>query len=154
MSVVNKTAAFCFTIQEPHRATITLSCDGDIGNEVFVCDLSNDNVNCFFLLLQDIDPPIILGCPDDIVRTANPSGECVRVFWMVPVAIDVVSGIPLVVNNFDPGFCFGIGVTTVVYTFSDASGNEASCQFNVRIGQGGKFICFKQVAMPPIVREF
>ncbi|XP_071840115.1 uncharacterized protein [Apostichopus japonicus] len=102
-------------------------------------DAAGNQATCLFNVVVDvidIDPPIILGCPDDIVRTANPSGECVRVFWMVPVAIDVVSGIPLVVNNFDPGFCFGIGVTTVVYTFSDASGNEASCQFSVRIGQG------------------
>ena len=65
----------------------------------------------------------------------------VSVFWEQPVisgemerptSCQVLHQPP----NRNPGNFFGIGVETVTYSFSDASGNKANCSFTVDITEG------------------
>lgn len=79
-------------------------------------------------------PPSFTLCPEDIVVNV-PADACnIPIFWDMPEAIDSCGqgGISLS-GDFAPGDTFGIGTTTVTYEASDASGNIATCSFNIEL---------------------
>ncbi len=81
----------------------------------------------------DTTPPTILGCPDDIVERL-PSGNFIQVDWEEPTATDASGVANLEFQNFFPGTYFEVGrPQEVIYTFADASGNEATCRFQVSV---------------------
>jgi hypothetical protein len=81
--------------------------------------------------LKDEQPPVILGCPNDI--TAQPDPNChACIFWTPPTATDNCSGVT-VSSSHQPGFAFPEGVTTVTYTFTDACGNSNYCTFKITV---------------------
>lgn len=80
----------------------------------------------------------MFNCPNAITDQAGPDSSCTRVFWNEPFALDDVSGLAMATQNFAPGDCFSVGVSIVMYTFTDASGNSADCQFTVNINLRGE----------------
>ena len=78
-------------------------------------------------------PPQITGCPANIVVNV-PAGCNIPIFWDIPTATDSCSqgGVSLS-GDFAPGDIFPIGITTVTYEASDASGNVATCSFTVEL---------------------
>lgn len=86
--------------------------------------------------IADVQDPVITNCPSDVILT-TPSGITdVSVTWPEPTATDDSGSVALTASHA-PGDVFPIGLTTVVYTFSDASGNSATCSFNVTISSVG-----------------
>ncbi|XP_071505207.1 hyalin-like [Diadema antillarum] len=80
----------------------------------------------------DSTAPVISNCPNDISLTVGAGVTSVPVSWTEPSAIDETSAVT-VTQTHAPGTSFGLGQTTVVYTFSDAAGNVAVCAFDISI---------------------
>ena len=60
------------------------------------------------------------------------------VTWNQPTASDNSGQTPNVQTTHQSGSSFPVGTSTVIYTFTDAAGNEATCSFNVNIVSGKK----------------
>ncbi len=81
----------------------------------------------------DADPPVISNCPGPIAATVV-AGACNGpATWTPPTAMDACDPNAQLSSNFNPGDIFPIGVTTVVYTATDSSGNSITCEFDVTI---------------------
>jgi gliding motility-associated-like protein len=86
--------------------------------------LASQDVN---IMINDNDPPVITGCPADII-TANDPGLCSAVVsWTPPV-----SSAPMVSTHL-PGATFPVGLTTVTYTSTDDDGMVSTCVFTVTV---------------------
>ena len=84
-------------------------------------------------LIADTEDPVISGIP----RTQNASTTGVNsttaiVSWTPPTATDN-SGSVTLIGSHNPGDSFPIGNTTVTYTATDLSGNQATASFNVTV---------------------
>ncbi len=55
----------------------------------------------------------------------------VPVNWNEPTAVDNSGGQPTVTSTHQPGQNFPLGPTSVTYTFTDSSGNQAMCSFTI-----------------------
>ncbi|OWY19329.1 hypothetical protein C7N43_29210, partial [Sphingobacteriales bacterium UPWRP_1] len=95
--------------------TVTLTANDGNGNTA-TCSFS--------VLVNDGIAPVINGCPSNQI-ICTPTAT-----WTAPTATDNCST-PTLTSTANPGSLFGIGVTTVVYTATDASGNTATCSFTV-----------------------
>ena len=87
---------------------------------------------CFF---KDNQPPSIR-CPYDFTKSAEPGKATRRVEWRQPLATDNQDRFPTVLSfpkNIVSPHQFPIGVTRIVYTATDDSGNSQSCVFTVTI---------------------
>ncbi|XP_071488839.1 hyalin-like [Diadema antillarum] len=82
-------------------------------------------------LCKDTTPPV-LTCPD-ITRTVELGVTGTQVIWTEPIAADASGVAILVSRSSDPGTFFFVGTTDVTYTFTDGSGNTASCTFRVTV---------------------
>ncbi|PIK50344.1 hypothetical protein BSL78_12761 [Apostichopus japonicus] len=82
--------------------------------------------------VKDTTAPYISIChtvPVEVI--GNYDRNVTAVMWMEPSVIDE-EGLPITVStNYQPGDLFPIGSTTVMYSFSDYSGNRAFCSFDV-----------------------
>jgi gliding motility-associated-like protein len=88
----------------------------------------------FTVMIQDIIPPLISGCPADININVVPGTCSNTASWVEPVAADVCSGaMTYTTRSHAPGSVFNSGTTTVTYTFTDAFGNTSTCSFDVTV---------------------
>ncbi len=90
-------------------------------------------VSCnFTVTVTDIQAPVIT-CPSNIsVYAVSASGAVVN--YTVPVGTDNCSGVTTTrIAGLASGTTFPIGVTTVTYKVTDASGNTAQCSFTVTV---------------------
>ncbi|KAJ8021267.1 Hyalin [Holothuria leucospilota] len=141
-NVVSWTDGVCTDTED---GVITPECDpmsGSfllVGSSTVTCTCTDSgglSAECSFdavVVGGDTDPPDVFNCPNDITDQAGPDNSCTRIFWNEPFALDEVSGLAMATQNFAPGDCFSLGVSIVMYTFTDASGNSADCQFTVNI---------------------
>ena len=84
----------------------------------------------FNVVVQDVADPVIAGCPAaDVMASADASCQAV-VDWTAPTVSENCS-LTSFTSTHDPGDIFPIGTTVVLYTATDASGNIATCAFNV-----------------------
>lgn len=84
----------------------------------------------FNVTVNDTQPPEVT-CPADIT-VSNDSGLCGAVVNFTPTAtdncsIDTITSVPA------SGSFFPVGTTSVTVTATDASGNTATCSFNVTV---------------------
>lgn len=79
----------------------------------------------FAITVEDRSAPVFSGCPGDILL---PSCNSVA-SWTAPVATDLCSSPFTMSSNAIPGAV--PGPMTVVYTATDAAGNQGICSFNV-----------------------
>jgi hypothetical protein len=96
-----------------------------------VTDASGNIATCEFeVCITDDEDPTVTGCPTTINANNDP-GECgAVVVWQEPLFGDNCPGL-VVTQNYYPGDFFGIGCTTVIYTATDAAGNEITCEFDI-----------------------
>lgn len=85
---------------------------------------------------MDTTPPTIEDCPSLIERVVELGVQGLIVMWTEPSATDVSGMTMLVDRSHAPGTFFNVGMTQVIYTFTDSSGNEAVCSFLVSITTG------------------
>src|SRR5690606_31881399 len=86
------------------------------------------------ITVLDNTPPTVSNCPGNIGPIVSPNGACVVVNWVPPTFNDNCgSGTLVVTSTHNPGFCFPVGTTTVVYTATDLGGNVTTFSFNVTI---------------------
>ncbi|XP_071814131.1 uncharacterized protein [Apostichopus japonicus] len=99
-------------------------------------DASGNTANCEFMLwfiIEDTVPPTISGCPNDMSAVIELGTQTAVVGWTEPTATDISGTVVLTSRSNGPGESFSIGMTTVVYLFSDETGNVASCSFLVTV---------------------
>ena len=89
---------------------------------------------CVMFLIGDTTPPTISGCPGTQTAVLSSGASSIAVSWTEPTASDN-SGVVNLVGNYAPGSSFPLGTTTVTYTATDGSGNQASCSFQVVVSQ-------------------
>ena len=95
-------------------------------------DAAGNTATCTFMVnVVDNIPPVITGCPTNITASADASCQA-TVSWTAPGFSDNCAGAMLGVSKA-PGSLFNIGITTVVYTATDAAGNAATCSFTVTV---------------------
>lgn len=96
-------------------------------------DASGNAASCNFdVTVNDNTPPIIVNCPGNIVMSLTGSDCDESVIWVAPTASDNCS-VSSFASNYDPGDVFPVGITMVTYTATDASGNIATCNFDVTV---------------------
>ena len=83
----------------------------------------------FNVVVKDEEPPVISGCPADILVRAGEAGE-VSVSWDPPTATAGCGSVTLT-SSHEPGSLFAVGETLVEYKVIDESGNTTLCTFNV-----------------------
>ncbi len=79
------------------------------------------------ITIKDNDPPVITGCPANIILSNNPGLCSATASWIPPV-----STAPMVSSHI-PGATFPVGVTTVTYTSTDVDGMVSTCVFTVTV---------------------
>lgn len=84
------------------------------------------------LLQKDEEPPTIDRCrgPDEIILRHSQSRN---VNWEEPLFSDNSNEDVFIESSHKPGDYFPVDKTTVTYTATDNSGNNASCTFNITI---------------------
>lgn len=100
----------------------------------------------------DNTPPVIASCPANItVQTGPGATTCGQaVSWTAPTATDDCSSQINVQASHQPGDIFPVGNTTVTYTFTDVTGNSATCSFVVTVQDNTPpvFTCPANITVP------
>jgi hypothetical protein len=96
-------------------------------------DMSGNTTTCSFTVtVNDNELPVINNCPGNIVKNTDPGVCAAVVTWTAPTASDNCPGVTLT-STHNSGASFNKGVTTVVYTATDMSGNTTTCSFTVTV---------------------
>ncbi|XP_072016323.1 uncharacterized protein [Amphiura filiformis] len=98
-------------------------------------DESGNSATCTFtvhVIEVDSTPPTIQNC-EDVTATVGLNIGGVVVAYTEPTAIDNSGTVNLVSRSRQPGQFFVVGSTSVTYRFQDASGNVATCTFDVLV---------------------
>lgn len=97
-------------------------------------DVDGNETTCSFkVTVKDKSIPVFTSCPADTTISTTAVGS-VRYSWIAPVATDECVP-PILTSNHQPGEQFPIGITTVVYTAKDVSGNVSTCSFDINVKQ-------------------
>ncbi len=99
-------------------------------------DVNKNMSSCSFdVVVVDAEAPIVHYCPSDTVVYLPFDACSVDVSWRVPEVSDNHTAIPDIVISVDypSGSTFGVGITTVTYTFKDSTGNVSYCSFEVDV---------------------
>ncbi|MBK6264360.1 HYR domain-containing protein [Marivirga sp. S37H4] len=110
-------------------------------------DAGNTSTCTFNVTVTDESAPKIEDCPSDIVYNTTTSCE-VKVNWDEPTLANCNNTSELT-SNYRPGDVFPVGVTEVVYTATNETGNT-SCSFNITVKNNNETIisnCPKDVTI-------
>ena len=80
----------------------------------------------------DLEIPVISNMPENIEQNTDDGEAATTVNWTKPSMTDN-SGYLTLTSSHSPGERLHIGVTTVIYTAVDSSGNEATKSFSVTV---------------------
>lgn len=86
----------------------------------------------FTVTIVDNQLPVITNCPANITLAASPTSCNALANWTAPSGSDNCPGV-VVTSTHAPGSSFPVGTTTVTYTATDASNNQATCSFTVTV---------------------
>lgn len=93
-------------------------------------DAAGNQATCAFnVIVNDVTPPTITGCPTTITVNA-PANACNEIVSWTPLTVSDNCAVTMT-STRSPGSPFPVGTTTVTYTATDAAGNESTCSFNV-----------------------
>ncbi len=99
-----------------------------------VVDGIGNTVTCTFnVTVVDNEAPVITSCPSNITVNNTPGLCSAVVSWAQPTASDNCPGVFMAPVPQGPGTAFPLGVTTIIYTAVDASGNTATCSFTITV---------------------
>ncbi len=93
-----------------------------------------------YTVSTDTQPPI-LTCPDGQTVTNDLNLGTAVVTWPDITVVENSGEAPVASSDHPSGFSFPIGSTEVVYTATDAAGNEGRCTFIVNV-QGKLLVYF------------
>ncbi len=98
-------------------------------------DVHGNTETCSFTVtVLDDEKPVIAGCPGNITTDLQPGACTALVSWTEPSATDNCDGVLTYSNrSHAPGASFGTGTTTVMYEYTDSSGNIDTCSFDVTV---------------------
>ncbi|TNE69874.1 MAG: HYR domain-containing protein [Bacteroidetes bacterium] len=98
-------------------------------------DESGNTATCSFdVVVADTTAPILVNCPTDMEVMAPGDGCEALVDWTPPTVTDLCDAYPIIPEvNIQPGTSFHTGLTTVIYSAQDTSGNKATCSFVVTV---------------------
>ncbi|MCB9185755.1 MAG: HYR domain-containing protein [Flavobacteriales bacterium] len=107
---------------------------GDTIVSFLATDASGNTASCSFNVeVLDIEDPVIT-CPANINVLSTLSNCGANITYITPTATDNCSGVnTYFISGFQSGQNFPSGTTTVEYLAIDASGNQASCSFDVTV---------------------
>jgi hypothetical protein len=92
----------------------------------------NVTTESFDITVEDVEPPVIAGMPEDITQGSD-AGECGAIVeWDEPTADDNC-GVESFTSTHNPGDFFPVGTTTVTYTAEDAAGNVTTESFDITV---------------------
>ncbi|XP_070536967.1 hyalin-like [Ptychodera flava] len=103
---------------------VSYSAEDSYGNQAF-CS--------FKVTVKDDEPPVLTGCPNDTTVETGQGMNSANVSWTLPSATDNEGVAPTVRTTHQPMSSFPIGNTTVVYTATDGSENQAECIFIITV---------------------
>ncbi|HLT30746.1 MAG TPA: kelch repeat-containing protein [Myxococcaceae bacterium] len=111
--------------------------EGFLGDDSFTfvaedCGLTSAPATVTLQVVEPDTTPPTLSCPADQTVPAT-GGKGATVTWPPITANDAEDPAPTVVTTPERGSVLPIGVTEVVATATDASGNSASCTFTVTV---------------------
>ena len=89
----------------------------------------------FLVHIVDETPPTP-SCSDDLVETVESGVSGKRVTFELVTATDNSGNATLVTHSPVSGSLFPVGSTPVIFIFTDAAGNRASCFFLVNVTEG------------------
>ncbi|XP_072014222.1 hyalin-like [Amphiura filiformis] len=108
-------------------------------NYIFT-DMAANQAVCSFnvtvALGEDTTPPNVSGCPEPLNFTVSHGILSGTLTWIEPTATDNSGMTPNVTKSHQPGDMFFVGVTQVIYVFTDMAANQAVCSFNVTVALG------------------
>ena len=95
-------------------------------------DSHGNTSSCTFkVVVEDTTPPVFQSCVNDI--NINAGSQCdATANWAAPL-VDDNCGTFTIQSTHAPGSTFQLGVTKVIYTAADASGNTSICEFTVTV---------------------
>ena len=76
---------------------------------------------------------MISGCPSSASAVAPQGSTTATVTWNEPTATDNSGGNVQRTSTHFPGQSYQVGMTMIMYTFTDPSGNQAFCNFVVTV---------------------
>ena len=98
-----------------------------------VTDNSGNSISASFTItIVDDQVPVITNCTANITVNSSSSNCGASVTWTPPAISDNCPGVQYTESNASGDF-FPIGVTTVSYNATDASGNTSSCSFTITV---------------------
>ena len=89
----------------------------------------NTSTCTFNVTVTNSNDPVITGCPTQIIVDADENGEAIAT-WDEPQASTLCGAVTLV-KSHEPGSSFAVGITSVIYTFTDDAGRSSICTFDV-----------------------
>ena len=103
----------------------------------------------FWVEVKDTQAPIMTNMPANAVIYS--SNACNASFnWTPPVATDNCTPSPTVTGSLNSGHVFPLGITSVTYTATDASGNTSQASFTVTVADTSKPV----IATPANLTKF
>lgn len=99
-----------------------------------------------FLLSVDTTPPLIIERVGNIEQIIERGVPGIEIIWQEPSSTDVSNTDVLLSRSIAPGFFFTADATTVIYTFTDETGNTATDSFCVTLIVGER-LPFKSVLL-------
>ncbi len=99
---------------------------------IAIDDFGNVDTCSFEIFIREPIKPILFNCPNDttLVSLVNSCGNFA--FWNDPFATDNCDNDVTITSNLTPGF-LPVGVTTIIYTATDDSGNTSTCSFDITV---------------------
>lgn len=90
----------------------------------------------FTITVKDIEPPVIIACPEDITVSSSTGTSGTIVSYDAPTATDNCESVITQTAGLASGASFPIGTTTNTFKATDGSGNLATCSFDVTVASG------------------
>ncbi|XP_072172386.1 uncharacterized protein [Diadema setosum] len=125
-------------ISQSHSSGDFFSVGATTVTYVFADASGNVAPTCSFVITVntvDTTPPDVQNCPSNIVTTIELGTASAQVTWVEPTATDISGTATVQSQTRQPGDSFDASTTTtIVYLFTDASGNVAApCSFTVTV---------------------
>jgi len=93
----------------------------------------------FTVTVNDVDVPSVVSCPSNIVKSTDSLFCGATVNWTHPAITDACQlDAPACDTNFQPGSVFPVGITNVIYSAFDTSGNSSTCAFSITVSDTRK----------------
>ena len=114
-------------------------------------DVNGNSTTCTVVVqINDIEAPEIT-CPADITLNNDPGACGAVVDYALPVGIDNCADAQTIqLAGIAPGGLFPVGTTVNTFEVTDASGNTATCSFNVTVADNEQpvFECPEDLVIP------